>query len=92
MGRLTAINGPARASASAVRNPTYGSNGQIISGGSVPGATDLPVPGINAVSQSLRGNPRALLQAILMNAQNPYQNKSLEEEELRRSALSRLRG
>ncbi len=74
----------------AVRNP--GSR-YTVGGGSSP----VGNPGNNPTvfsprSQTYRGNPRAILQAILMNRANPYENLSLDEDELKRSALSRLRG
>jgi hypothetical protein len=70
----------------AVRNPVYGPGGVIVGSGSRPGRNDLPV------NQSWSGNARAILQAILMNRANPNENMSLDEEELRRMAMSRLRG
>lgn len=97
------ISAPAGGFARAVRRnnaytvPSAATSGGIpIPGGSTAGGT-APVSGgpmgpTFGPLQSYRGNPQAVLQAILMSRANPYRNQSMEEDELRRSALNRLRG
>lgn len=89
---ITSINGPATvsnpATATAVRNPTYNAGGTIIGSSPTPGG--LPTLPVNNVA---RGRMRSILQQLaLMNRSDPREAMSLNEEELRRAALQRLRG
>lgn len=83
------INSPATvgnpSAARAVRNPSVVDG--VTYSGSSPGKRDL------SITRGAMGNPMMIaLQRLLMNRADPRQSMSLTEEELRKSALSRLKG
>ena len=99
---ITSINGPATvgirkgsSTNKAIRNPQYDKDGNIISSGSAPGKKDISggtnnPAGRTNVRKGRRNN--VIQQAAKMSRRDPKQNVSLTAEELRKTALRRLRG
>ena len=103
VGRPTGISKPKDNSFAAnIGNPVWSGPTTAATSGQIANPTPQNVGPNNPVvvpaklspnrGKNFRGDPRAILQAILLNRGNPYRTSSLNEEELRNTAMSRLRG